>query len=177
MLLHGLRPLRDESVPSQRRRAAAAFAVVALACAPSAARAQEVDTLEAFEPFVARVAAVNRELERTLSTVGESVRARPRREVAREVIDSFPIETRDAALYFALGNMLYAHHFDLSYAMHRTAWEMDRGNPYVELEWALQQQRAGDCEGALAAYRIALAFPVPDSGSKSRFGECRGCRE
>ena len=72
----------------------------------------------------------------------------------------FPEKTRTAAQSLLLGNVLYLQDPEVSYALHKAAAAALPGEPDVQLEWALEQHRAGQWAGALAAYdKVVAAQP------------------
>lgn len=66
----------------------------------------------------------------------------------------FPKEKRTPAQTLVLANMLYGVDAKLSYAMHKQVAEELPNEPLAQLEWAMEQHRAGEHAGALAAYEI-----------------------
>ncbi|MDB6053444.1 MAG: hypothetical protein JWN25_967 [Verrucomicrobiales bacterium] len=64
----------------------------------------------------------------------------------------FPEATRTPAETLMLGNMLYNLDSKLSYALHKEAFGKLPHEPLVLMEWAMEQQRAGEYNGALQAY-------------------------
>ena len=66
----------------------------------------------------------------------------------------FPKGTRTPAQMLALGNMLYGIDAKLSYALHKQAAREVPREPLVQLEWAMEQHRAREYEGAVAAYEV-----------------------
>jgi tetratricopeptide (TPR) repeat protein len=78
-----------------------------------------------------------------------------------QLLAVFPKETRTPAQCMLLGNMLYGMDAKLSYALHHEAATKLPDEPDVLLEWAMEQHRAGEFEGALAAYD-AFSRSSPD---------------
>jgi len=66
----------------------------------------------------------------------------------------FPRDGRTPAQALALGNMLYTIDAKLSYALHKEAADRLGNEPLVQLEWAMEQHRAAEYAGALAAYEV-----------------------
>jgi tetratricopeptide (TPR) repeat protein len=73
-------------------------------------------------------------------------------EANQMVLDTFPEATRTPAQAFVIANVLYGMDVKLSYALHKEVAEKHPNEPYVLLEWGMQQHRAGEHAGALAAY-------------------------
>jgi len=70
------------------------------------------------------------------------------------LLGGFPEATRTPAESFLLGNLLFEVDRKQSYALHRAAAKAEPQNPAVVWEWGLEQHRAGEFAGALAAYQI-----------------------
>jgi tetratricopeptide (TPR) repeat protein len=73
------------------------------------------------------------------------------------VLDAVPEAKRRPVHDFALGNVLYRTRPDLSRALHRKAVEAVPESAMVQLEFAMEEQRAGNCADAVPAYRKVLA--------------------
>jgi tetratricopeptide (TPR) repeat protein len=69
------------------------------------------------------------------------------------LLATFPEATRSAAESFLLGNLLFDVDRKQSYALHKAAALAEPENPQVVWEWAMEQHRAGEYEGALASYQ------------------------
>jgi tetratricopeptide (TPR) repeat protein len=73
------------------------------------------------------------------------------------VLDAVPEAKRRPVHDFALGNVLYRTRPDLSRALHRKAVEAVPESAMAQLEFAIEEQRAGNCADAVPAYRKVLA--------------------
>ncbi len=72
------------------------------------------------------------------------------------LLEAFPETTRTPAQAFLLGNLLYGLAPEISFELHRSAAARLPDEPSVQLEWAMEQHRAGQHEGAAAAYAVFL---------------------
>src|SRR5262249_49843719 len=72
------------------------------------------------------------------------------------VLDAVPEERRRPVHNFALGNILYRTHPELSRDLHRKAMEAVPESAMAQLEDAMEEQRAGNCAAAAPAYRKVL---------------------
>jgi len=70
----------------------------------------------------------------------------------QQLLNAFPKAKRTPAETLALGNMFYGLDARLSYALHKDVAQQLPNEPLVLLEWAMEQHRAGEYAGALAAY-------------------------
>ncbi|RBP35496.1 hypothetical protein DES53_12116 [Roseimicrobium gellanilyticum] len=73
-------------------------------------------------------------------------------EANQMVLDLFPEASRTPAQAFMIANVLYSMDVKTSYALHKEVAAKFPEEPYVLLEWAMQQHRAGEHAGALATY-------------------------
>jgi hypothetical protein len=74
------------------------------------------------------------------------------------VLDAVPEAKRQPVHNFALGNVLYRTRPDISRALHRKAAEAVPESAMAQLEYAMEEQRAGNCAEAAPAYRKVLAL-------------------
>jgi hypothetical protein len=70
----------------------------------------------------------------------------------QRLLDFYPKAGRTPVEAFVLGNMLYRMDPKLSYGLHEDAAQRLPHEPYVMLEWAMEEHRAGHYAEALAAY-------------------------
>src|SRR5215471_13590978 len=104
-------------------------------------RAEDIDGL--LGPALQKAEALGLE-----GRVGESNQA---------VLDAVPEAKRQPVHNFALGNILYRSRPDISRALHRKAVEAVPESAMAQLEYAMEEQRAGNCADAAPAYRKVLA--------------------
>ena len=72
------------------------------------------------------------------------------------VLDAVPEAKRKPVHNFALGNVLYRTRPDISRALHQKAVEAVPESAVAQLEYAMEEQRAGNCTEAASAYRKVL---------------------
>jgi hypothetical protein len=77
------------------------------------------------------------------------------------ILDAVPEAKRQPVHNFALGNVLFRTRPDLSRALHRKAVEAVPESAMAQLEFAMEEQRAGNCADAAPAYRKVLAAQPP----------------
>jgi hypothetical protein len=70
-----------------------------------------------------------------------------------KILAAFPEASRTAAEAFMLGNLLFENDRAVSYKLHQAAVKAEPEDALVNFEWALQQHRAKEYAGALAAYK------------------------
>ena len=68
------------------------------------------------------------------------------------LLAAYPKKNRTVAQSFALGNMLFRHDPAKSYELHKAVAEQKPDEAFAQLEWAMQQHRAAEYEGAAASY-------------------------
>ena len=73
------------------------------------------------------------------------------------VLDAVPEAKRKPVHNFALGNVLYRTRPDISRVLHQKAVEAVPESTVAQLEYAMEEQRAGNCTDAASAYRKVLA--------------------
>ncbi len=95
-------------------------------------------------------------LKRALADASNLVRAGEVERGNALILDVFPKEKRTLAQSFMLGNVLFKHGLEESYALHELVASKLPDEPYVQLEWGLQQHRAGRYAEAAAAYQVYL---------------------
>jgi hypothetical protein len=104
-------------------------------------RAEDIDSL--LNPALQKAQALASE-----GRVGESNQA---------VMDVVPEAKRRPAHDFALGNVLYRTRPDISRVLHRKAAEAVPESAIAQLEFGMEEQRAGNCADAAPAYMKVLA--------------------
>lgn len=82
-------------------------------------------------------------------------------EANQALLDLFPEQTRTPSQALLLGNLMFGNSPKVSYGLHKLAAEKLPDYPDAQLEWALQQHRAGEHAGAAAAY-AKYSAAVPD---------------
>ena len=82
-------------------------------------------------------------------------------EANQALLDFFPQATRTPAQALLLGNLMFGNSPKVSYALHKFAAEKLPDSPDAQLEWAMQQHRAGEYAGAAVAY-AKYSAAVPD---------------
>jgi hypothetical protein len=76
------------------------------------------------------------------------------------LLELFPEAGRTPVQAYLLGNLLWPSNPKMSYALHQRAAEKFPEEPDVQLEWAMEQHRAGDYAGAADAYaKYSAAVP------------------
>lgn len=88
------------------------------------------------------------------------------------ILSVFPEPGRTPLEGFLLGNVLYAQDPELSYKFHKAAAAAFPQSSQVMLEWALEQHRAGEWEGALAAYKTFSEFKPEQAPPYGLAAEC-----
>jgi hypothetical protein len=91
-------------------------------------------------------------LENHLEVIQDQINEGRFTEANERLLAVFPKETRTPAQAMVLGNMLYSVDTNLSYGLHKEVAGQLPSEPLVLLEWAMEQHRAGEHAGALAAY-------------------------
>lgn len=77
-------------------------------------------------------------------------------EGTQQLLDAVPESRRTPAHNFALGNILYRSRPDLTRVLHRKAVEALPDSMAAQLEYAMEEHRAGQCDAAARAYRKVL---------------------
>jgi tetratricopeptide (TPR) repeat protein len=76
------------------------------------------------------------------------------------LLETFPEATRTPVQALMLGNVIWANDPKISYALHKVAFEKLPNQPDAQLEWAMEQHRAGDYAGAVETYsKYSAAAP------------------
>lgn len=70
------------------------------------------------------------------------------------ILAVFPAESRTMSQAFVLGNVLFRHAPQTSYELHKLVAEKMPDERYAQLEWAMQQHRAGEFAGAADSYAL-----------------------
>ncbi len=78
-------------------------------------------------------------------------------EATKVLLDVFPEAKRTPMQELMLGNAFFGINRKRSYALHKSAAEKLPENMDAQFEWAIEQHRAKEYEGALKAYKVALA--------------------
>jgi hypothetical protein len=74
----------------------------------------------------------------------------------QKILDTFPEKSRTAMQALLLGNVLFKQDPVISYALHKRAAKELGDEPLVQLEWGMEQHRAGEYAGAAESYRKFL---------------------
>lgn len=93
-------------------------------------------------------------------------------EYIHSLIDFVPEREKSAGDYWYLGNVLYSLDPKRSYSLHRKAYEKAPDDPHAILEWAMEQHRAGECEGALPLYAEYLRLAPAHQEIHALHAEC-----
>ena len=88
------------------------------------------------------------------------------------VLDAVPEAKRQPVHNFALGNLLYRTRPDISRALHRKAAEAVPESAMAQLEYAMEEQRAGNCAEAASAYRKVLAAQPQREYLHALYADC-----
>jgi hypothetical protein len=88
------------------------------------------------------------------------------------LLDAVPEARRKPAHDFALGNMLYGTRPDISRALHRKAVEAMPESASAQLEYAMEEQRAGNCASAAPAYQRVLAAHPEGEHLHALYADC-----
>lgn len=115
-------------------------------------------------PLVVQLA-IGSELEQDLRTANDELQSHMPRlndlvndgqlaQANEQLLNFYPQATRTAAQSLLLGNLLYNMDRNLSYTLHQEAAKAFPHEPIVQLEWAMEQHRAGEYGPALASYDI-----------------------
>src|SRR5262249_2201621 len=81
-------------------------------------------------------------------------------ESTQVLLEAVPEAKRRPAHDFALGNILFRSRPDISRALHRKAVEAMPDSTMAQLEYAMEEQRAGNCAAAAPAYgKVLVALP------------------
>src|SRR5262245_5602723 len=93
-------------------------------------------------------------------------------ESTQVLLDAVPEARRQPVHDFALGNILYRSRPDLSRALHRKAVEAVPESAMAQLEYAMEEQRAGNCADAAPAYRKVLAAQPQREYLHALYADC-----
>ena len=88
------------------------------------------------------------------------------------VLETFPEKTRTPTQAFMLGNVLFSQDPKKSYELHKLAAQMLPQESDVQLEWAMEQHRAGEYAGAADSY---ATFAKANSNSAVAYGLMAEC--
>src|SRR5262245_52172568 len=93
-------------------------------------------------------------------------------EASQALLDAVPEAKRQPVHDFALGNVLYRSRPDISRALHRKAVEAVPESAMAQLEYAMEEQRAGNCSDAAPAYRKVLAAQPQREDLHALYADC-----
>src|SRR5215510_557135 len=93
-------------------------------------------------------------------------------EASQALLDAVPEAKRQPVHDFALGNVLYRSRPDISRALHRKAVEAVPESAMAQLEYAMEEQRAGNCAEAASAYRKVLAAQPQREYLHALYADC-----
>ena len=93
-------------------------------------------------------------------------------EANQSLLDAVPEAKRQPVHNFALGNVLYRSRPDISRALHRKAVEAVPESAMAQLEYAMEEQRAGNCADAAPAYRKVLAAQPQREDLHALYADC-----
>jgi len=88
------------------------------------------------------------------------------------VLDAVPEAKRQPVHNFALGNVLYRTRPDISRALHRKAVEAVPESVMAQLEYAMEEQRAGNCADAAPAYLKVLTAQPQREDLHALYADC-----
>jgi len=106
------------------------------------------------QPSKAELQAATAAVQKIQESSGEALVAGRLDESIAMMLEAFPNASRSGVEAFILGNVLYAIDPKTSYALHKEAFEKLPDYPNAALEWAMEQHRAAEYPGALAAYDL-----------------------
>jgi hypothetical protein len=88
------------------------------------------------------------------------------------VLDAIPEAKRQPVHNYALGNVLYRTRPDISRDLHRKAAEAAPGSEMAQFEYAMEEQRAGNCAEGASAYRKVLALNPQAEYLSALYADC-----
>jgi tetratricopeptide (TPR) repeat protein len=100
-----------------------------------------------------QVRAVGNLTETAVETATELLNQGEPDKATQAILEVFPETTRTTAENYVLGNILFSREPQISYELHKRAAADRPNDPLVLLEWAMQQQRAKEYEGAAATWQ------------------------
>jgi tetratricopeptide (TPR) repeat protein len=106
------------------------------------------------EDFSAEVQAASKLISPVYSEINPLLAQGRVDEANARLLAVFPKETRTAVQCHLLANILYGVDSKLSYALQQEASQRLQDQPAVQMEWAMEQHRAGEYAGALASYDL-----------------------
>ncbi len=124
------------------------------------------------EPFDAEVAAAGKELAAVLHQAEAKVIDGDVDAANDLLAEHFPEATRTDAQRFVLANLTFGLDPERSYALHKRVATTRPDDPSVQLEWAMEQHRAKQYAGALAAYRRHLQVQPENALAYGLAAEC-----
>ncbi|HEX8523137.1 MAG TPA: hypothetical protein VF669_12845 [Tepidisphaeraceae bacterium] len=117
------------------------------------------------ENFDAQVQKASEQIMGVLEESEKEMTAGHFQQANQKLLDAFPEKTRTPAQSFILGNLVFEMDRSLSYRLHQAAALREKENAKVAWEWGLEQHRAGEYAGAVAAYDVVSRarpdFAVP----------------
>lgn len=93
-------------------------------------------------------------------------------EIDQQILATFPEKSRTPAQALILGNVLYKQDPRISYALHKQAAEKLPDEPMAQLEWAMEQHRAGEYAGAIESYEKFLKVQPQFAPALGMVAEC-----
>lgn len=90
-------------------------------------------------------------------------------EANKKIVATFPDASRTPAQALLLGNVLFRQDPQTSYALHKSAAAALPGEPMAQIEWAMEQHRAGEYGAAAESYAGFLS-------AEPAFGPALGLR-
>lgn len=93
-------------------------------------------------------------------------------EATQELLNAFPESTRSPVEAYVLGNVLFKREPKISYGLHERAAAHLPEEPNVLLEWAMQQQRAREYEGAATTWLRYLKLRPEHAPAHGLLAEC-----
>jgi|SRR5579862_290295 len=116
--------------------------------------------LAARQDFQTQMKAANQKVTPALETAKNLIDEGKLDEANAVLLETFPEATRTPVQAILLGNVIWAHDPKLSYALHKAGVEKLPDQPDAQLEWAMEQHRAGEYAGAAEAYaKYSAAVP------------------
>lgn len=104
------------------------------------------------EDFADEKRAAYSELNMALGNPGPLIIEGRMAELSEKAAAIFPLDTRTGVQALVLGNALFEYDPKAAYALHKEAVTKLPDEPDVQLEWAMEQHRAGEFAGAVESY-------------------------
>lgn len=93
-------------------------------------------------------------------------------EADKRILSTFPEKSRSAVESLLLGNVLFKQDPATSYALHKRAAADLPDEPIAQLEWAMEQHRAGEYAGASASYQKFIKAQPTFGPALGMWAEC-----